>query len=82
MAKSRRVQLLMDPEEYRKIQRIAHQRAVSVAEVVRTAVRDRWLRKSASRDGALTDILSMGIPVEDWTTTESIILEVHDAGVS
>lgn len=60
----------MDPDEYEHLRKIAEREGVSVAELVRQAVTDRYF-VPAGRDRkqkALAGLLSLRpIPVEDWT---------------
>ena len=43
MATTRRTQLLMEPEEFKRLQRLARRRKTSVADLIRSAVRQAYL---------------------------------------
>ena len=43
MSATRRAQLLMDPAEFRRLRAIARERKTSVAELIRSAVREAYL---------------------------------------
>ena len=79
MPHTKRAQVLMDPAEYRKLEKIARQKGVSVAELIRVTVRERYLLTDDRRREAVEDILAMSIPAEDWGKTEEEIEEAHVA---
>ena len=77
MATTRRTQLLMDPEEFRKLQRVARQKKKSVAELIRSAVRDTYLTVGPDRGPIVEAILRMGLPAMDWKQVRKEIEESH-----
>lgn len=81
MAIDRRVQMLMDPEEYGTLERIARAQRVSVAELIRRAVREKYLRANDGKRTAVEDLISMDLPVVDWEELEAEVEEAHDAGL-
>ncbi len=81
MGQTRRAQILMDPAEYKSLQRIARQRQTSVGELIRVAVRDRYLSPTDDRREAATRIAAMNLPVEDWATTKQELEDAYDAGL-
>jgi hypothetical protein len=80
MVASRRAQILMDPKEYAQLEKLARRRHVSVAELIRRAVRQRYLGRSEDRRKAVERICGMEVHLEDWPTLESEIAEAHDGG--
>jgi hypothetical protein len=71
----------MEPEDYRRLEEIAAGRGVSVAELVRTAVRDRYLGRPGDRARAVAAILALSLPLDDWPELEAEIAEAHGGGV-
>lgn len=73
MARSKRAQVLMEPEEYRRLEEIARREGVSVAELVRTAVRERYLPDVERRRDALARFLgeAPALDLPDWETLEA-----------
>lgn len=77
MAITRRTQLLMSPAEYERLSALARQKTTSVAHLIRTAVREKYLAPEPSDRAALVDsILRMGLPGMDW---EKVREEIEDA---
>jgi hypothetical protein len=77
MTATKRAQILMEPEEYRRLERIARQQNASVAELIRTAVRERYLGGTADRRAAVRAICSMNLPVISWTEAEAEVEGAH-----
>jgi predicted DNA-binding ribbon-helix-helix protein len=77
MASTRRTQLLMDPAEYRRLQAIARKRKVSVADLIRSAVREVYLEPAPNREAIVEAILAMRLPKLDWDSVRSEIEEMH-----
>ena len=71
----------MEPEEYERLEQIARQRNISVAELIRRAVRERYLTGRRQRKRAAARICRMELPIGDWTEIEAWIEESHDAGL-
>lgn len=82
MTASKRAQIMMEPDDYRRLEEIAHRREVSVAELIRTAVRDRYLGGADASREAVATICAMNLPLIDWTAAEADIAEAHGDGVS
>ena len=76
MGQTRRAQILMEPETYRRLEEIARRERTSVAELIRTAVREKYLSDRPRRQAALSELLTMDLPVGRW---EDIDGEVGDA---
>lgn len=76
--KVKRTQILMEPKEYQQLESIARQEKVSVAELIRKAVRERYLRPEVNRAEIIDRILSMELPItEDWEVLEREIEDAH-----
>ena len=76
--KIKRTQILMEPDEYQRLQVIAERERVSVAELIRTAVRDRYLRTPMDREQIVQDILDTELPFTvEWETVEQETTEAH-----
>lgn len=84
MAPTRRAQILMEPEEYERLEEIASRRGVSVGSLVREAVRERYLIGREVRGTALDEIFALELPVGDWGSWDEIEEEIeraHHAGL-
>jgi predicted DNA-binding ribbon-helix-helix protein len=81
MAHTRRAQILMEPEEYEQLARIAERRSVSVAELIRSAVRAVYLRSADERAAVVERIASMGLPTAPWPDLKREIEDAYDAGL-
>ena len=77
MAVTRRTQLLMEPAEFRKLQAVARQRRTSVAEVIRSALRQTYLSAGHERHPVVEAILAMGLPTIDWKRAKKEIEAGH-----
>jgi hypothetical protein len=82
MTASKRAQILMEPDDYRRLEEIARQKNASVAELIRTAVRERYLGESDRRRSGVESICSMNLPVIPWDEAEREIAESHSEHVS
>lgn len=81
MAHTRRAQILMEPEEYEQLERIAEREGVSVAELVRRAVRARYLQAPEDRRAAVARIAAMSVALEPWSQVKRDIEDAYDAGL-
>ena len=79
--RTKRAQVLMEPREYRRLEAIARQTGVSVAELIRSAVQDRYLQGAEGGREALEDLFAMSIPLGGWRQLEEEIADSHDAGL-
>jgi hypothetical protein len=66
MAATRRTQLLMEPEEYRRLQAVARRRKTSVAHLIRSAVREAYLAPRPERTPIVEEILRLRLPRMEW----------------
>jgi hypothetical protein len=82
MAQTRRAQITIEPEEYRQLESLAHQKGVSVADLILTAVRERYLTPLSSRREIVQEIFRLEIPIEeDWSSIEEEIARAHADGL-
>jgi predicted DNA-binding ribbon-helix-helix protein len=79
MSKSRRAQVLFEPEAYERLEDIAKRRGVSVGELIRRAVQDAFLCTPDARRRAFESLCSMEIEVGDWEDMEREILNAKGA---
>jgi len=81
MAQTRRAQITIEPEEYRQLESLAHQKGVSVADLILEAVRERYLTPPSSRREIVQEIFRLEIPIEeDWSSIEEEIARAHADG--
>jgi len=66
----KRAQILMDPVDYKALEAIARRRNVSVGQLVREAVHDRYLAGPERRRAAVDAILELKVPLRDWEQEE------------
>ncbi len=81
MARTKRVQVLMEPHEYERLESIAAERGVPVAELIRTAVRERYLLTRVERRRLVDEILGLDLPVGEWEEAEDEVVEAHGDGL-
>jgi hypothetical protein len=81
MPATRRTQLLMDPDEFRQLRALARRRKTSVAELIRSAVREAYLAASPDRRPLVEAILKLKLPKMRWKKVKKEIEEAH-AGLS
>ena len=82
MAQTRRAQITVEPEEYRQLESLAHQKGVSMAELIRTAVREQYLTRPTGRQEIVKEIFRLEIPIEeDWSSIEEEIARAHVDGL-
>jgi predicted DNA-binding ribbon-helix-helix protein len=77
MAATRRTQLLMEPEEFKRLQRLARRRKTSVADLIRSAVRQAYLAPAPPSGPIVDAILDMRLPVTDWKRARKDIEAEH-----
>ena len=80
MAATRRTQLLMDPDEFRRLRALARRKKTSVAELIRTAVRTVYLTSPPDRKAIVEDILKMNLPSMGWKKVRKEIEAGHAGG--
>ena len=62
MAKTKRVQVLMEPREFAALERVARNRGASVADLIRDAVRAHYLKADHGSRRARAAELFLGLP--------------------
>ena len=78
MRATRRTQLLMDPEEHRRLRELARRKKTSVGNLIRTAVRDTYLRpQEIDRKPVVEAILQMNLPPLSWKRARREIEAAH-----
>ena len=82
MAYAKEAHVPMAQEEYDQLERIARSRQTSVAELIRVAVRERYLNAVAARQALVGEIAAMDLEVEDWESLRDELEEAHGDGVS
>lgn len=81
MAQTRRAQILMEPEEYEQLERVARERRTSVGELIRLAVRAQYLTSRDERQRAVERIAAMNLPTGEWADIKREIEDAYDAGI-
>lgn len=81
MARTKRAQVLMEPDEYERLESIAAARGVPVAELIRTAVRERYLTTRGERRRLVEEILGLDLPVIEWEEAEDEVVGAHGDGL-
>lgn len=73
----KRVQILLPPETYQILQRLASDEKQSVSALVRRAVEDQIVKEArlAQKAEALARLAAMDLPVDDWEIMEVEIME-------
>lgn len=67
MALTRRVEILIDPEEYARLEEIARERGESVGAVIRHAVAREYLEPTlADKRKAIQELLQVEVEVGTW----------------
>lgn len=79
MARTRRTQILMEPDEFRRLRALARQRKTSIAQLVRQAVRQVYLELSEPEDrkAIVERMLNMNLPVIEWADAKKEIEDAH-----
>lgn len=81
MAATKQAKVLLEPEEYAALEDLARKRGTTLSELIREAVRDRYILLKAEREKALEEIFRLEIPVTDWATFEEEIEQAYADGL-
>lgn len=73
MSFTERTQVLLTPEQRRRVERMSRHQGRSVAAVIRDAI-DLFVAP-ATQDDALETIFELDLPVSDWPAMKSEIIE-------
>jgi hypothetical protein len=71
----------MDPDEFRRLKTVARRRKTSVAELIRSAVREAYLVAQPERAPIVEAILKMKLPKMSWNKAKKEI-ETGHAGLA
>lgn len=78
MKANRRTQILMDPEEHRRLRELARRKKTSVGNLIRTAVRTTYLEPpKPDRKPIVEAILQMNLPAISWRRARKEIEAAH-----
>lgn len=78
MALKRRVEVLFDPEQYEKLEKIARIKRQSVAALIRKAVEQEYLQPDlADKRRAVDRLLSMHLPVGTWEEVKEALVKAR-----
>lgn len=77
MARTKRAQVLMEPNEYERLEALAREKGVAVAELIREAVRERYFVGVEERRRAVQEILSLRLRLPEWSELEAEVAEEH-----
>jgi len=78
MRATRRIHILLNSEEYRRLRDLARQRKTSVGALVRAAVRATYLEPQGDdKKAALEGILRLKLPVMSWSRARREIEAAH-----
>jgi hypothetical protein len=78
MAATRRTQLLMEPEDFKRLKAEARRRGSSVAELIRSAVRQAYFTPAPEKGPIVKAILDMKLPARDWRLAKREIERGHE----
>lgn len=84
MAKTKRVQVLMEPKEFDQLERVARKRGSSVSDLMREAARAQYLVDvdRSRRSRAAQSFLSLpDVTLPDWKAIKNELAERHDKTV-
>ena len=74
MPNSRRAQVLLEPDEYSRLEDLARVRGISVSSLIRDAVKDRYFPDAPDRQAIVDELLLIRAPiVEDWRELNALI---------
>jgi hypothetical protein len=80
---TRRLQVLLDPDRYERLERHAQRRGTSVAMLVREAIDTAFPNNQPTRAEAGRRLLDAEpIPVDDWPIMKREIEEMYERGIS
>jgi len=71
----------MEPDEYQKLEEIAARQHVSVSELFRSAVRERYFTTRSDKQRAVDSIAGMRIELPEWPELKREIQEAKNGGI-
>ncbi len=81
MAVDKRVQVLMEPSEFAQIEALATSQGISLGELIRQAVRERYLTHTDQRRAAATRLCSLGLAAIDVAHLEASLTVARSEGL-
>ena len=85
MAKTKRVQVLMEPREFNQLERVARKRGSSVSDLMREAARAQYLVDTdcSRRVGSTQNFLNLpDSALPEWEIVKKELEDRHDKNVS
>jgi ribbon-helix-helix CopG family protein len=82
MARTREARVLLEDEEYERLETLAGQRGISVSDLIREAVRDRFTPVAEQRRRAFEAICRLQLPIADWGNLDEEIGQAHGGDLS
>lgn len=82
MSYTKRVQVLMEPDEFAALERLALQNQASVADLIRQAVQERWLGGTGDRKAAAQQLCAMGLRSLSETISDAEVTATRSQGIS
>ena len=73
MAQTKRAQVMIEPEEYAQLEKLARHKNISVAELFRIAVRECFLTEREDKRNLVKQIRKMNVSIADWDELEKEI---------
>lgn len=68
---AKKTTILFEPEEYERLQRVARRRKCSVGELIRSTLREQYLKADPVRRGeAARELAKLSLPVAGWEEME------------
>ena len=77
MASPLRTEVQFEPDQYQRLEGIAKQHGVSLGELIRETVLERYTPTAAKSQQALEEICNLRIPLGDWESLEEEIAHAH-----
>jgi hypothetical protein len=71
----------MEPGEYERLEAVAAERGVAVAELIRSAVRERYLLTRKERRRLVDEILALDLPPIGWREAEDDVERARGDGL-
>jgi hypothetical protein len=82
MPKTRRLQILLEPEQFERLERVSAETGASIGSLVRDAVDRYYPGRSLTKEAAIERLLSSeSVPMDDWEIEkERMVDEMWGAG--
>ncbi len=75
MALTKRVQVLMDPEDYRKLEKKARRQKLSVGELLRSAAAEKHLARGTHMHALVEEMATLDVEADEWPELRKELLE-------